>query len=174
MYAPIEIKGSLTMLIGNATEFLTDTAAQDGVKAGIASAHSTSGHTIAASSVKLVVTKGRRLAARERRLLGPVRIAYTITLRVDKSTQEAIQQLAVTSTPAELTAAIKMKVQETKGSSYARVIFVTDKSVHGGPGANPSRTTATGQEADASRGSRGAHAFAGIAVLAFALLVVPA
>lgn len=134
---PINLMGELTVSVPNSDAFLEDGAAQDAVKQGIASAFSTSQHTVLPIHVKLELRRiNRRLAAAQRRLAGNVQIGYSITLPADGSIQAAALDMARKSTEAELTVAIRQKVAAVRGSDYN--IIVTSKeepSTQSAPGA---------------------------------------
>jgi len=68
----------LTLSIPNAAAFKTDMVAQTGVKTGIATAHSTTTHTVAAADVALIIAR-RLLDSSGRRLEDSVSIDYTIS-----------------------------------------------------------------------------------------------
>jgi len=156
------------MIVPNPDEFIASRSAQETVKEGIAVTHSVSGHVVLSSSVELVVTKAvtqgssgqlppmRRLAARERRLAGSVKISYTITLPADKSIQEAVKQRAEESTADDLTEAIQTVVTKVFGPNY--VIAVTSKEV---PVVVAAQPTTTGPATTTREGQTGAPETAG-------------
>jgi len=125
---PTMLTGSMNLKVPNATAFLKDMVAQQAVKKGIADLLS----GVSSSWIALVVTAARRLEGSvatgdARRLaahVGPVKVAYSITIPANATTTATAHATALSGlTVAQLTTSIKAKL----GAGY-EAMSVTSKT----------------------------------------------
>jgi len=125
---PTLLTGSMNLKVPNATAFLKDMVAQQAVKKGIAYLFS----GVSSSWIALVVTAARRLEGSvatgdARRLaahVGPVKVAYSITIPANATTTATAHATALSGlTVAQLTTSIKAKL----GAGY-EAMSVTSKT----------------------------------------------
>jgi len=125
---PTLLTGSMNLKVPNATAFLKDMVAQQAVKKGIADLLS----GVSSSWIALVVTAARRLEGSvatgdARRLaahVGPVKVAYSITIPANATTTATAHATALSGlTVAQLTTSIKAKL----GAGY-EAMSVTSKT----------------------------------------------
>jgi len=157
--------------VPNATAFLTDMVAQKAVKDGIAALL----EGVVSSWIALVVTAARRLegfvatddARRLAAHVGPVKVAYTITVPANATTSATAQATALSGlTPAALTTSIKTKLVAAKGASYSNMT-VTSKTV---VATSKPATTKAPKKGTTTAGAVGMFIFGPAAFLAVAVL----
>jgi hypothetical protein len=144
------LTGSMSLNVPNATAFLTDTVAQKAVKDGIAALLD----GVLSSWIKLVVTAARRLqglvASDDGRRLGshvgPVKVAYTITVPANASITATASATALSGLTADqLTTSIKAKLVVAKGDSYKNMTVTAKTNVANSKTvAKPKGTTTAG------------------------------
>jgi hypothetical protein len=166
LYNTSRIEGGFTMTVPNANMFIDDGVAQEGVREGIALAHSTPGHIITANSVELTsVTRARRLRASQRRLSESVKVTYIIVVPTDVK-EQILQDITVI----DLTTAIQLEVAKKKGSDYEILVLrKTDLIIEG---ATTTTTTKEDLGVVFSNSATGQWASGVVAVILACLLAV--